>query len=197
LGRPRYFAPAVEAGAVVKLIGQHLVFNGCSGITAGAGICAAALFDGELAGAGQSDFFDFLNGGAGGTRQWDVALSKGLRDNIWDQGFLVKHAVVDAVYAAKLALDLKLPRIVLEPMLNIAAGFSFLLARYPERELATHALARELTPAAAPAFDEFFSRCRISADNGQQALERIIASLPENVRRTVLLDIRTADFERY
>ena len=32
LGRPKYFGPSVSAGAETKLIGQHLVFDGCTGI---------------------------------------------------------------------------------------------------------------------------------------------------------------------
>ena len=30
-----------------------------------------------MGGPQQGEYFDFLNGGAGGTRQWDVALGRG------------------------------------------------------------------------------------------------------------------------
>src|SRR5215813_3550369 len=40
LGRPKYFSSSVSAGAETKLIGQHLVFDGCTGICTGAALYA-------------------------------------------------------------------------------------------------------------------------------------------------------------
>ena len=105
LGRPRNYGASVSAGAETKLIGQHLVFNGCTGICTGAALYAECFADGAMGGEGQGAYFDFLNGGAGGTRQWDVALSKGVKDDDWGTGFSIRHAVVDAIYAAKLAQE--------------------------------------------------------------------------------------------
>ncbi|CAE7752282.1 unnamed protein product, partial [Symbiodinium pilosum] len=34
-----------------------------------------------------AEFLDFLNGGAGSTKQWDVALSRGVRSGDWSEGF--------------------------------------------------------------------------------------------------------------
>ncbi|MFN8390846.1 MAG: NAD(P)-binding domain-containing protein [Bdellovibrionota bacterium] len=192
LGHPRYFGAQVDAGAVVKLIGQHMVFNGCTGISSAAGILAASFHGGELSGEEQADFFQFLNGGAGGTRQWDVALSKGVRDGVWDQGFMIKHAVVDAIYAAQLALDLGMPRFSIYPMIHIALAFSFLLEKSRGAELATHAIAKELNRSDAAAMDSFFEHHRGATT--QQAIEACIRSLPDSVRRTVGLNVGPGDF---
>ena len=102
IGNPRYFGRSVTAGAEVKLIGQLMVFNGLMGISSAAALKSECFHEG-LSGSTQAEFFDFLNGGAGGTRQWDVAIGKGIRDDIWDQGFMIHHAVVDAIYAANLS----------------------------------------------------------------------------------------------
>ena len=80
IGNPKYFGSSVTAGAEVKLMGQLMVFNGLVGICSAAAL-KSECFQEELSGSDQAEFFDFLNGGAGGTRQWDVAISKGVRDN--------------------------------------------------------------------------------------------------------------------
>ena len=114
LGRPRNYGASVSAGAETKLIGQHLVFNGCTGICTGRravrGMLRRRRYGRRTAGA----YFDFLNGGAGGTRQWDVALSKGVKDDDWATGFSIRHAVVDAIYAAKLAQEKGLSRLSIQ-----------------------------------------------------------------------------------
>ena len=77
---------------------------------------------------------------AGGTRQWDVAISKGVRDNTWDQGFMIHHAVVDAIYAAKLCRERGLPALAVVPMVATALAFAYLLNKYDGVPLATHAI---------------------------------------------------------
>ena len=69
LGRPRYFGEAPAAGAITKLIGHHLVFNGLVGIGSGAALHSAQLNNDRLGGEAQADYLGFLNGGAGGTRR--------------------------------------------------------------------------------------------------------------------------------
>jgi 3-hydroxyisobutyrate dehydrogenase len=194
LGRPRYFGASVSAGAETKLIGQHLVFNGCTGICTGAALYSECFASGTMGGSEQAAYFDFLNGGAGGTRQWDVALSKGVKDNDWGAGFNVRHAVVDAIYAAKLAQEKGLPRMSIQPMLNITLGFSYLLHKYPERPLATHAIARELIASAARDLDGFMTEHGAYAADVSTCISRGIASLPSEVQQTVLLDVSVENF---
>jgi 3-hydroxyisobutyrate dehydrogenase len=194
LGRPRYFGASVSAGAETKLIGQHLVFNGCTGICTGAALYSECFANGTMGGSEQAASVDFLNGGAGGTRQWDVALSKGVKDNDWGSGFNVRHAVVDAIYAAKLAQEKGLPRLSIQPMLNITLGFSYLLQKYPERPVATHAIARELIASAARELDGFMTEHGAYAADVSTCISQGIASLPSDVQQTVLLDVSVQNF---
>jgi len=194
LGRPKYFGASVSAGAETKLIGQHLVFNGCVGISTGAALYAACFADGVMGGSQQTEYFDFLNGGAGGTRQWEVALKKGVKDDDWGTGFAVKHAVVDAIYAAKLAQEKGLPRVSSQPMINIAQAFAFLLKQYPEQAVATHAIAREMLASAARDLDAFMRDNGALAADVTTCIANCIAALPAAVQRTVLLDVSAKDF---
>jgi 3-hydroxyisobutyrate dehydrogenase-like beta-hydroxyacid dehydrogenase len=194
LGRPKYYGESVSAGAETKLIGQHLVFNGCTGICTGAALYAECFANGVMGGPQQAEYFDFLNGGAGGTRQWDVALSKGVKDDDWSTGFSVQHAVVDAIYAAKLAQEKGLPRLSIQPMINITLAFSFLLQRYPGRPMATHAIAREMLASAARELDTFMNDHGAFAPDVNACLANCIASLPPAVQQTVLLDVSVDDF---
>jgi 3-hydroxyisobutyrate dehydrogenase-like beta-hydroxyacid dehydrogenase len=194
LGRPKYYGASVAAGAETKLIGQHLVFNGCTGICTGAALYAECFANGTMGGAQQTEYFDFLNGGAGGTRQWDVALSKGVKDDDWGTGFNIKHAVVDAIYAAKLAQEKGLPRLSIQPMINITLAFSYLLQQYPQQTIATHAIAREMLASAARDLDAFMSDNGAYAADVNDCLAKGIASLPPAVQQTVLLDVTVDNF---
>ncbi len=194
LGRPKYFGASVSAGAETKLIGQHLVFDGCTGICTGAALYAECFADGVMGGPQQGEYFDFLNGGAGGTRQWDVALGRGVKENDWSTGFNIRHAVVDAIYAAKLAQEKGLPRFSIQPMLNITLAFAFVLRKYPQAAVATHAIARELTASAAPELDAFMSEHGVYAPAIDTCLSNGIAALPSAVQQTVLLNVSAQDF---
>src|SRR5262249_25783588 len=183
LGRPKYFGASVSAGAETKLIGQHLVFNGCTGICTGAALHTECFADGVLGGPQQGEYFDFLNGGAGGARQWGVALSEGGEEDDWGTGFNVRHAVVDAIYAAKLAQEKGLPRFSIQPMLNITLAFAFVLRKYPQAAVATHAIARELVASAARELDGFMSEHGAYAPAGGTCLANCSAALPPAVQQ--------------
>ena len=194
IGNPRYFGKSAIAGAEVKLMGQLMVFNGLMGISSAAAL-KSECFQEELSGSNQADFFDFLNGGAGGTRQWDVAISKGIRDNIWDQGFMIHHAVVDAIYAAKLAQERRMPALAVIPMCAIALAFTYLLDKYNCAPLATHAIAREMIKENASGLDDFINQ-HISYNNVDASIQNCIAALPDKVKMSVALDIKVDSFSR-
>jgi len=195
LGHPGYFGEAVAAGAVTKLIGQHLVFNGLTGISAAAALHTEGFNRGRLGGEGQHDYLAFLNGGAGGTRQWDLAISRGVGEDLWDSGFYIRHAVVDAIYAAQLGLDLALPRMLLQPMINIALAFSYVLLRHPGEDLATHAVVREMLASEARDLDFFMAGLGAFNAEPEQQIFNAIASLPGTVRESVLIDPTPEQFE--
>ncbi|MES9843331.1 MAG: NAD(P)-binding domain-containing protein [Candidatus Sedimenticola sp. PURPLELP] len=195
LGHPRFFGTEVSAGSITKLIGHYLVFNGLTGIGTGAVLHAEYFNEGVLGGEAQSDYLSFLNGGAGSTRQWDVALSKGIKDNQWDAGFNNRHAVVDIVYAIQLALDKGLPRMVIQPMINMAFVMSYLMLRYPGKTLATQAVVRELLGSEARELDCHMQGAGAFGSDMKQVLADCIASLPGDVRDTVLISPSITDFE--
>jgi len=186
LGHPRYFGEQPSAGAITKLIGHHMVYNGLAGISAAVALHAGCFNDGYLGGEAQADYIAYLNGGAGGTRQWDVAMSKGVVQGIWDQGFLIPHAVVDALYAGQLALDQEVARYVLQPMLNTALAFAFVLEMYPQKTHATHAVVRELLAPNADLLDRFMLQNGALEPDGARALALAEQALPESIRKTVL-----------
>ena len=192
IGNPRYFGTSVTAGAEVKLIGQLMVFNGLMGICSAAAL-KSECFQEELSGSKQAEFFDFLNGGAGGTRQWDVAISKGVREHTWDQGFMIHHAVVDAIYAAKLCRERGLPALAVIPMCATALAFAYLLNRYESAPLATHAIVREMIKKNASGLDGFINQ-HIRYSDVDASIQNCIAALPQQVKDSVMLDIRQESF---
>ena len=193
IGKPKYFGDSITAGAEVKLIGQLMVFNGLVGISSAAAL-KSACFSEDLHGSSQAGFFDFLNGGAGGTRQWDVALAKGVRDNVWDQGFMIHHAAVDAIYAAELGRQRGLPSVAIIPMVATALSFAFLLSKYEGSPLATHSIVREMLAGNAKELDEFLNQ-RISYSEPETSINNCIDALPERVKASVLLNIDRGDFQ--
>jgi 3-hydroxyisobutyrate dehydrogenase-like beta-hydroxyacid dehydrogenase len=192
IGTPKFFGPRVTAGAEVKLIGQLMVFNGLIGICSAAAL-KAECFEEDLIGSDQSAFFDFLNGGAGGTRQWDVALSKGIRDNVWEQGFMIHHAVVDALYAAELCRVRGLPSFTILSMISTALSFAYLLDKYEGIPLATHAIVREMLSNNSQDIDAFLKK-NIDYSNMETSIQNCIEVLPPKVRESVMLDIDESSF---
>ena len=187
IGQPKYFGSKVTAGAEVKLIGQLMVFNGLNGICSAAAL-KSECFQEPLSGSEQAEFFDFLNAGAGGTRQWEVALSKGVRNNVWDQGFMLQHAAVDAIYAAHLCLEQGLSALAVMPMLCTALSFAFVLNKYQGAALATHSVVRELTAENAVQIDSFVQH-NIDFSSPEQSLYAAINALPSRIQDSVLLDV--------
>ena len=192
IGKPKFFSDSITAGAEVKLIGQLMVFNGLIGISSAAAL-KAACFEEGLSGESQSEFFDFLNGGAGGTRQWDVALSKGVRDTTWDQGFMIHHAVVDAIYAAKLCQERGLSAMAVMPMVSIALAFAYLLNKYDNAPLATHAVVREMMTENAKDLDNFANQY-IDYSDIDASINNCIEVLPQRVKESVMLGMTQNSF---
>jgi 3-hydroxyisobutyrate dehydrogenase-like beta-hydroxyacid dehydrogenase len=193
IGTPKFFGPRVTAGAEVKLIGQLMVFNGLIGICSAAAL-KAECFEENLSGSDQSAFFDFLNAGAGGTRQWDVALSKGIRDNVWEQGFMIHHAVVDAIYAAELCRVRGLPSFTILPILSTALSFAYLLGKYEGVPLATHAIAKEMLKENSQGIDTFLKK-NIDYSDVKSGIQKCIEVLPRRVKESVMLDINESSFK--
>jgi hypothetical protein len=79
-------------------------------------------------------------------------------------------------------------------MLNIALAFAFVLRKYPQTAVATHAIARELPAKAAPELDAFMSEHGAFGGTVEACLASSIAALPPAVQQTVLLNVSEKDF---
>lgn len=195
LGSPRYFGANPVAASEVKLIGHTMVFNGLIGISSAAALHAECFLEGALGGQQQSEFFEFLNAGGGGTRQWEVALSAGIRNDTWDAGFSLRHAVIDAIYAAQLAIDRGISRLTVRPLMDVALAFSFIINTIDD-SLATHSIVRELVASRANELDRFMREHSSESAHGRECLEMCIRSLPSDLQEKVKLHISRVDFER-
>src|SRR5258705_310943 len=81
----------------------------------------------------------------------------GVKENEGTPGSNTPPAVVDAIYAAKLAQEQGFPRFSIQPMLNIALAFAFVLRKYPQAAGAPHGIPPELPANTAPELDAFMS----------------------------------------
>ncbi len=195
LGTPRHFGEKISAGAQVKFMGHLMVFNGLMGIASAVATHAECFAHGKLGGHDQSEFFDFLNTGAGGTRQWDLVLSSGIRNDNWEIPFLLKYAVVDAIYTAKLCMDLHLSYLTVEAIINVALVFSYVLNEI-NPAIATQAIVREMIQNRATALDSFILKHSGPRGDVKKCLEKCIDSLPLDIQKSVALEIRLEDFRK-
>lgn len=195
LGKPRYFGSNPSAGAEVKFMGHLMVFNGLMGVCSAAALHAECFREGRLGGSEQSDFFDFLNAGAGGTQQWTLILSSGIRNDVWSEPFSIRYGVVDALYTAELCMARGLSDLTVEAVLNVALAFSFVMNEVGP-ELATHAIVRELVASRAPELDAFIRKHRPRERSVKEALQLCLRSLPQDVQRSAGLDANEASFDQ-
>jgi len=194
LGHPKYFGTSPAAGAITKLIGHHMVFNGLTGITSAAAIHAECFDQGKLGSEAQGEYLGFLNGGAGGTRQWDVALHKGIVGAAWSEGFGIQHAVVDAIYAARLAKENGLPRYSIMAMLNVAYAFSYLLNKYPGEVMGTHAIVREMVAEKSSKLDDYMEKHGAFERDLEIVFDKLEQSLPDSVQHSARIKLALSDF---
>lgn len=192
LGKPKYFGERITAGAEVKLIGHTLVFNGLMGITNAFNLYSHC-FNEDISTEEQVAFFDFLNSGAGGTNQWEVALKLGIKSGLWKQGFLLKHAVVDVFYTVQLILSKKISSFLVIPFLQLSLIFIYLLKKFPHENFATQAISKVLLTDCQK-ISEFVAQRQNSVVEAY--LKNCITALPIDLQHTVLLDISVKDFQR-
>lgn len=190
IGQPRHCGNEIADGAKTKLIGHYLVFNGLMGIASAVAL-HAACFEDEVINDHQIEFFQFLNGGAGGTRQFDVALLKGLLGD-WATGFKMDHAAPDCLYAAQLGDDMGLSSACLSPLLNMAVALGFAMKNEPGTRNATQSLVRYLHSDNACLLDDYIRQARYYSGvftDFPEALRLASESLPTDVHLSVMLDV--------
>lgn len=193
LGNPRYFGSRVTSGAEVKFMGHLMVFNGLWGICSAVAAHTECFQQGQLRGPEQGDFFDYLNAGAGGTRQWDLVLSGGVRNDLWTSPFLLKHAVIDALYTVEFCEEAGVSAFVSEAVLTVALAFSYVLNQTRE-ELASHSIVKEMIQATAREFDAFLLKHSAPRGDIQRGRALCLQSLPKAIRDSALLGIGDSAF---
>jgi hypothetical protein len=194
IGKPKYLGSSITSGTTAKLIGHLMVFNGLIGVSSALVVHSESLNNGVFGGEDQIAFLEFLNQGAGGTKQWDIALSNGVKREAWNIGFPVKYAVVDAIYAIQMCIENQIAWLGIQPIINAALAFSFLIHKV-DRDLATHAIAREMIAERALSLDQFIMQHSAPPGESKLALAKCIESLPEDILESVALNICAADFE--
>jgi 3-hydroxyisobutyrate dehydrogenase-like beta-hydroxyacid dehydrogenase len=185
IGKPKYFGERVDLAAGVKLIGHVMVFHGLLGMSLAVSL-QKQLFGFTTIDKAQVEFFDFLNQGAGGTKQWDFAVRPLVLENNFSQGFLIQHAVIDIIYTVQLMRQEQLPNLFVLALLEVALSFAYVLNHYPEKNLTTQAVTHLI--ANKPKEIDQFLKQNLSLDI-DRCLENCIAVLPEEIQRTLMLEV--------
>lgn len=193
LGTPKFFGEGISAGAEVKFMGHLMVFNGLIGITSAAALYSECFLGGELGGGAQAEFFDFLNTGAGGTRQWEVSLSHGIRSDTWDFPFSIRYAVIDAIYTLELCQRKGLSLLTIDNLLNLSLVFSYILNEVG-LDFATQSVVRELVKSRAQSLDAFILRHSSARGDFSEGIKKLVASLPPAIQASIALEINLSDF---
>ena len=193
LGKPRYFGERASAASQVKLIGHLMVFNGLMGITSAIAVHSECFNNGKWGGKEQVDFFDFLNTGAGGTRQWDVICKTAVANDQWLEPFSLKYAAIDAIYAAKLCIDSKVSQLVSLSIAQIALAFIYVMRQHGS-EISTQGILREFVAANRDKIDAFVLGHTKNFSCLNSLLDQCVTALPEALQSSVLLNVDFAEF---
>src|SRR5262249_13817162 len=157
--------------------GHVMVFHGLLGVSL-ATVLHQHVSGLPHLGKEQVDFFDFLSKGAGGTRQWDLVMRQGLAEAHWDRGFLLHHAVIDALYTANLLIEENLPRMLVLPLLEVVLLFTYVMHREKNKPVATQAIARLLAEEDSDAIDRYLTK-HLSW-NVKESLQKCVETLPSD-----------------
>ncbi len=106
---------------------------------------------------------------------------------------MIHHAVVDAIYAAKLCRERGLPALAVIPMVATALAFAYQLDKYEGAPLATHAIVREMIRKNSSGIDDFVNR-HISYSDVDASINNCIEVLPRRVKDSVMLDMNKNNF---
>jgi len=191
IGVPKYFNSDISYAAAVKLIGHVMVFHGLLGIS-----LASALYKNitdikninlNQEQQNQIEFFDFLNSGAGGTKQWDVALRHSLSTHNWQTGFSIRYAVIDILYTIRLLLEKNIPGLLILPLLEITLLFIYILKNNADKNLAAQAVEQLIANTPHELIDQFLTK-NLSLDI-HHCLQTCINLLPSDLKKILMLEV--------
>jgi 3-hydroxyisobutyrate dehydrogenase-like beta-hydroxyacid dehydrogenase len=140
LGVPTYYGKEVALAAKIKLMSHAMVFSGLHGVSV-----ASLLYQEVGLSSERSDqvaFFDTLNQGAGGTRQWDLVLRQALAHEDWQTGFRIDHACADLLYLLQWMIESKVPEAFCLPYFPVALLLIYCQIHFAEDNFATQAVIR-------------------------------------------------------
>jgi 3-hydroxyisobutyrate dehydrogenase len=186
IGKPKFLGSDVALGAATKLIGHVLVFHGLLGVSLGVNLHKSYLNLPAL-NSEQTEFFDFLNQGAGGSKQWDFAVKPGVAEDNWSQGFLLRHAAIDIIYTLQLLQERNCSEILCLGLIQVSLMFSYLLNKYPTQNLCTQAVTKLIAETPKRVLDHYLEKY-CSMDIGK-SMENCIFQLPEQLRNSLMLKV--------
>ncbi|MBM93538.1 MAG: hypothetical protein CMF51_02155 [Legionellales bacterium] len=186
LGQPHYFGDAPDKAAQIKLMNHTLVFSNLMGWCT-ATTCYPKIFNQPL--SDSIDFFDHLNQGAGGSKQWELAIRSGLADQRWSTGFMVNHAVIDALYTTQLLIDLNCAMFQVWPVLMTASALALLIEHYGI-DWGTHQLVQLFQTLPPQTLNAWFEHT-LSAQTFPSCLNHILDTLPTELQLSCDLNLQS------
>ncbi|MFT3741792.1 MAG: NAD(P)-binding domain-containing protein [Gammaproteobacteria bacterium] len=190
IGKPKYFGAEVDRAAAVKLIGHVLVFSGLYGQSLAINL-QKKVFNLPQLGEAQLDFFDFLNTGSGGSKQWEFPMRYALAHQDWQHGFLLHHALIDVFYTADLLRSQNLPRTLLLPFFEVALLMIYAILQDPHKVLATQVIADVIARVSSEDVEAFMQK-HLTLDIAQ-CFQNCIQLLPDHLRKALGLVLRFGD----
>lgn len=192
LGKVCYFGPKIEYAAQIKLLGHTMVFNNLLGITTASAL-HQEIFSIPLNHPKVDQFFELMNQGAGGSKQWPLALRKGVAKNDWQEGFRIEHALIDLLYVLQMMYQLKMPQTCQIPLYITALTFCY-LEQHIGPGYATHAMVKTLLKEHKTKLDNWLQTHFIFKIN-QDYSKQLIKLLQDNLQNAMKLDITIQDFK--
>jgi len=184
VGVSKYFGSDPTLGAATKLIGHIQVFHNLLGGSLAVLLHTKLMGSSEL-GSAQVEFFDFLNQGAGGHKQWDVTLRRTIVDSDWETGFLLPHALVDVIYTMDLMLSKNIAPILLLPLAEVALLFCYLARKKPGKVWASQSILYALLHEDNQEITAFIQQYL----RPDQLLQSCLQAMPDVLRESVMLDV--------
>lgn len=186
IGVPEYFGEEVTQAAAVKFISHIGVFHSLLGVSLAA-FLHKQVTDLPHLSKMQVAFFDFLNQGAGGSKQWELMLRNALLHNQWDRGFFLKHAAIDALYTVQLLLEQQLPKLLVLPLLEIALLMIYLLRQSGTENSTTAAVSKLIAETSSEQLDHYLQQ-HLSMDI-QKSFKQCIELLPDKLQKSLMVTV--------
>ena len=194
IGQPKYFTDDLILAPRIKLLGHTLVFSNLMGCCVASQVYQTLGMP-PIPSQKASDFFDFLNQGAGGSKQWEVALKIGVQQNNWQDGFLLAHAVIDAFYTVQMLIEASVSNIHIIPILHTLAALCWLVENHG-LSWATQQLARALWQTKSSELDAWLKQ-HLDYHAPAASITHLASRLPISIQKSMYLQCQAKDFQAH